>query len=297
MRLVADQMAASAEKARLIDDLRQANAALTASNAELERQYADLLEARRIKDEFLSNISHELRTPLTAVIGYISLMQEGLAGPVNVEQQETLGAVKDSSEQLLSLIGDLLELTALKRGAVDTDLVDLDPRQPMRDAIAEARGRRDHVQLDVSEPAEVPVMHTDRRTVAKAIKALLENAYKFTRDGTVRAAVEVVGNRVVYSVTDTGIGIPLDAQSLIFEEFRQADGTHTRRFGGSGLGLSLARRLARLVKGDISLVSAPGAGSTFRLDVPLRFGQDHRDDSHESVAAHASGNHDAAERR
>jgi signal transduction histidine kinase len=297
MRLVADQMAASAEKARLIDDLRQANAALLASNAELERQYADLLEARRIKDEFLSNISHELRTPLTAVIGYISLMQEGLAGPVSVEQQDTLGAVKDSSEQLLRLIGDLLELTALKRGAIDADLVDVDPREPLHDALADAAGRRDQVRLDVVEPGEVPVMRTDRRTVARAIKALLENAYKFTRDGSVRVSLEIVGNRVVYTVADTGIGIPLDAQSLIFEEFRQADGTHTRRYGGSGLGLSLARRLARLVKGDISLESAPGVGSTFRLDVPLRFGQDERDDNHESIAANTAGNDDAAERR
>jgi signal transduction histidine kinase len=105
--------------------------------------------------------------------------------------------------------------------------------------------------------------------VARAITALIDNAFKFTREGKVTVSLEVVGDRVIYAVEDTGIGIPAEAQKLVFEEFRQVDGTATREFGGSGLGLSLARRLARLVHGDISLVSAPGAGSTFRLDVPL----------------------------
>jgi len=255
MRLVADQMAASAEKARLIESLEQQN--------------ADLIEARRVKDEFLSNISHELRTPLTAVIGYISLMQEGLSGPVSAEQSQTLDAVKDSSEHLLSLIGDLLELTALKRGAAEAEISDVDPRAPMRDAIAAAKGPRNGVSLDVVEPAEVPTMRTDRRTVARALTALVDNAFKFTREGRVKVSVEIVGERVMYAVEDTGIGIALDAQKLVFEEFRQVDGTTTREFGGSGLGLSLARRLARLVHGDISVESSPGAGSTFRLDVPL----------------------------
>jgi signal transduction histidine kinase len=271
MRLVADQMAATAEKSRLIADLRKANAALTLSNEQLERQYAEAVEARRIKDEFLSNISHELRTPLTAVIGYISLMQDGLAGPITSEQQQTLGQVKDASEHLLSLIGDLLELTALRRGALDAVITDVDPRDPLHDAIATAKGRREHVRLEVDEPHIVPTMRSDRRTVAKALRALLENAYKFTRDGHVRVSVQVAGDRVVYLVGDTGIGIPEDAHALIFEEFRQVDGSTTREFGGSGLGLTLARRLAQLLQGDVTLASSSGAGSTFKLELPLQY--------------------------
>lgn len=269
MQLVADQMAASGEKARLIEDLKRANLALSASNAQLERQNADLIEARRVKDEFLANISHELRTPLTAVIGYISLMQEGLAGPINPEQHQTLGSVKDASEQLLGLIGDLLELTALKRGAVAASAESIDPRDPLRAAIAAARPPRDGVRFDLLEPEDVPAMRSDRRTLARALTALVDNACKFTRAGSIRAAVEVVGDRVVYTIEDTGIGIPIEAQSLVFDEFRQVDGTMTREFSGSGLGLALARRLARLLQGDISLTSQPGVGSTFRLDVPL----------------------------
>lgn len=269
MRMVADQMAATAEKARLIDDLQKSNAALAATNAQLERQYADAVEARRIKDEFLANISHELRTPLTAVIGYISLMQEGVAGPLTNAQLETLDQVKESSERLLVLIGDLLDLTALTRGALSVAFVELDPRDPMRDAVAAARGKRDHVALEVEEPHIAPMMRSDRRTIAKALKALVENAFKFTKDGKIRVVVQVTVDRVVYTVTDTGIGIPDDAREVVFEEFRQLDGTRTREFSGAGLGLALARRLARLVRGEVTLVASSSAGSTFSLEVPL----------------------------
>jgi signal transduction histidine kinase len=269
MRIVADQMAASAEKARLFADLERANQALSASNDRLERQNADLIEARRVKDEFLANISHELRTPLTAVIGYISLMQEGLAGPVSAEQEQTLGAVKESSEQLLSLIGDLLDLTALKRGLVAAQAEPFDPRDPLRDAVAAARRRREGTRFELIEPSDVPPMRSDRRTVARALTALLDNAFKFTRTGRVSASVAVDGGRVVYTIADTGIGIPVEAQEMVFDEFRQVDGKPTREFSGAGLGLALARRLARLAQGDISLTSEPGVGSTFRLEVPL----------------------------
>jgi signal transduction histidine kinase len=271
MRMVADQMAATAEKARLIDDLQHANAAMREANEALAQQYAEALEARRVKDEFLANISHELRTPLTAVMGYIALMHEGLAGPINDEQRHTLEQVKGASEELLSLIGDLLELTALKRGSIAAMVTEIDPRQPLHDAVATAKGRREQVVFEISEPDIVPSMRSDRLTIAKALKALLNNAFKFTHKGRVRLAVEVTEEQVVYSVEDTGIGIPADEHEAIFDEFRQLDGTLTREYGGPGLGLALARRLARLVHGDITLTSDLGAGSTFRLAVPLRY--------------------------
>jgi signal transduction histidine kinase len=270
MRMVADQMAATAEKARMIEELRKANAALTVSNAKLERQYAEVVEARRVKDEFLSNISHELRTPLTSMIGYIAIMQEGLAGPMTDEQLKTLEQVKDSSEQLLTLINDLLDLTALKRGSAESIIADVDPRDPLRDALAAAKGKRDTVALEIDEPHILPLMKTDRRTIAKALKALIENAFKFTRQGKVRVTVDVTAEHVVYSIEDTGVGIPDDARHYVFDEFRQVDGGSTRQFGGSGLGLSLARRLARSVHGDVTLTSSSEAGSTFKLDVPVQ---------------------------
>lgn len=269
LRMVADQMAATAEKARLIEDLRRANAHLAETNTELERQYGALLEARRVKDEFLANISHELRTPLTAVMGYIALMEEGLAGPITAEQQATLSQVKGASDQLLGLIDDLLELTTLKRGGLAVECTAFDPRDALREAIAMARGRGEGVELRVEEPAAPPSMRSDRKKVVKLLVTLLGNAYKFTSSGEVRVRLTTDGRRALFSVEDTGIGIPAEAQELVFEEFRQVDGSMTRRHGGSGLGLSLARRLARLLGGDISLTSEPGRGSTFRVALPL----------------------------
>lgn len=273
MRTVADQMAATAEKARLIERLRRANSALTDTNVALEQQIADATEARRLKDEFLANISHELRTPLTAVMGYIALMQEGLAGPITSEQQRTLEQVTDVSEHLLALIGDLLELTAMKRGSVMAMVTEFDPREPLREALETTKARREptDVALEVVMPEIVPGMTSDRRAVAKALCVLIDNAFKFTRTGTVRVRLEIDGERVEYSVEDTGIGISSDAHRLVFEEFRQVDGTATREFNGSGLGLAFGRRLARMVQGDITLASTPGVGSTFQLVMPLHY--------------------------
>jgi len=269
MRTVADQMAATAEKARLIQELRRANAGLTASNTKLERQYAEIVEARRVKDEFLTNVTHELRTPLTTVMGYISLLQEGLGGPVTPEQQAALRDVKQASEHVVGLIDDLLDLTALKRGGVESTLADVDPRDPLRDALATAKGKCDLVALEIDEPHIVPLAKTDRRAVGKALKALIENAFKVTRQGIVRVSVDVIAERVVYTIEDKGVGISLERQDVVPTEFRQADDGFSREFGGSGLSLSLARRFAQLVQGDVTLASSSAAGSTFELSVPL----------------------------
>jgi signal transduction histidine kinase len=224
-----------------------------------------------VKDEFLANISHELRTPLTAVMGYLALMEEGLAGPVTPEQRKTLAQVKTASQHLLDLIADLLELTTLKRGGIEATTSAFDVRDPLHDAISATRGRPESVALRVSEPETTTLMVSDRRKIVKLLGALLSNAYKFTPQGEIRLSVAVRNDHVVYRVEDTGIGIADEMQQLVFEEFRQADGSSTRRYGGSGLGLALARRLARLLGGEIYLDSAPGAGSTFRVELPLEY--------------------------
>ena len=269
LRVVADQMAATAEKARLIEDLQRTNTALQATNAELEKQYVAVLEARRLQDEFLSNVSHELRTPLTAVLGYLSLMEEGLAGPVTDEQQHTLAQVKGSSEKLLELIGDLLELTSLKRGELAINVTDFDPRQPLQDALKSTPGKRDAVKLVVEHAPVLPVMTSDKRKVTRLVAALLANSFKFTEQGEVRVVIEARDGLMIYQITDTGCGISDDAQRFVFEEFRQEDGSATRKYGGSGLGLAIARRLAQVLGGEITLSSRQGKGSRFTAELPL----------------------------
>lgn len=272
-RLVADQLAATAEKAQLIEELRRANAALLDTNAELERQYAAVLDARRVKDEFLTNITHELRTPLTAVMGYVSLLQERIPGPLTPEQEGNLQQVRQASERLLELIDNLLELTTLKRGGLELEIAEFDPRAPLRAAVAAVPRRPSEISLEVTEPVTLlPPMLSDRRKIEKILISLLHNAYKFTARGEVHCSLEVANGRAIYRVQDTGIGIPEDAQAMVFDEFRQVDGSATRRYGGSGLGLALSRRLAHLLGGDITLESTPGSGSLFTLELPLDSG-------------------------
>jgi signal transduction histidine kinase len=270
LRIVADQMAATAEKAALIEELRRANAALVESNAELERQYAAVVEARRVKEEFLANISHELRTPLTAVMGYIQIMQDGISGPLTSEQRQDLSQVWNASDRLLGLIDNLLELTTLKRGNLDVTITEFDARAPLEAAVAGTPGKPDSMSVVVDLPAgHLPAVRSDRKKIEKILISLLSNAYKFTERGEVRLSVEVRGPHVAWSVRDTGIGIPPEALSVVFDEFRQADGSFTRRYGGSGLGLALARRMAQLLGGDIEVSSVVGEGSTFTVELPL----------------------------
>ena len=275
LRIVADQMAATAEKARLIDNLRRANAALVESNAELERQVQAAVEARRLKDEFLANMSHELRTPLTAVLGYTYLLQEGMSGPLTPDQKQTLNQVTTSSERLLILIEDLLELTTLRRGELQVTVESFDPRDALREAAGAAHGPPPSVALRLEMPEHaMPAMRSDRRKVVKILASLFSNAYKFTSQGEVRATVETHDDLVRFTIQDTGIGIPEEAQAIVFEEFRQVDGSRRRAHGGSGLGLTLSRQLARLLGGDIELRSESGHGSSFAVELPLEYHPD-----------------------
>ena len=272
LRIVADQMAATAEKAGLLDEMRRTNAALVEANAELERQYVAVVEARRVKDEFLANVSYELRTPLAAVMGYLSILSEQISGPLTAEQSEELAQARSASDRLLELIDALLEFTALRRGTLEVMVEDFDPRVPLREAMRTAKGLPVGVQLVAEEPVlALPPMRSDRRKITRILVSLLSNAFKFTAKGEVRASVNVANGRAVYSVQDTGIGVEPEAQLLVFDEFRQVDGTATRRYGGSGLGLALSRGVARLLGGDIELVSAPGQGSTFAVNIPLEY--------------------------
>ena len=276
LRLVADQLAATAERAHLIDDLRRANEQLREQNVELEAKYREAEEAKRLKNEFLANISHELRTPLTAILGYAYLLREGIGGTLATEQSTAVEKIESAGTSLMGLINDLLDLTHLTLGrtAVEPELCD---------AVALARAAHGAlsppsgpVEVASHAPAERVPIHTDPVLVVRILQNLLSNAYKFTPRGRVdfRVRVEKPEGRngasptVVWEVQDTGIGIDERDQRAIFDEFRQVDGSATRRFNGAGLGLALSQGLAHRLGGEITVVSALGEGSTFALRLP-----------------------------
>lgn len=278
LRLVADQLAATAEKAHLIDDLERANEQLREQNFILEARWREANEAKRVKNEFLANISHELRTPLTAILGYAYLLREGLSGQLQREQLDALGKIESAGNVLMSLIDDLLELTHLKLGrtAVQTEVCDA--AALARAALASVRPPADGVVLRMESETETIPVRTDPVLVLRILQNLLSNAVKFTSRGEIVVRVEVEepadplpgspDRCVLWRVADTGIGIAPADQATIFDEFRQADGSATRRFGGAGLGLALSQGLANRLGGEIRLRSVPGEGSVFTLAVP-----------------------------
>lgn len=269
LRAVAEQMAAAAEKAAMIAELQRTNARLREANAALEQRNAALVEARRVRSEFLTTISHELRTPLTAVLGYVGLLAEGVSGPVTEEQARELGRVRQASERLLALIDDLLELAALSGGSAGAAREAFDPRDPLRMAVSSLPVPAG-TALRVHAPAgELAPMLGDQRRTTRILLALLDNAVKFAGAGAVDVRLAVEDGYAVWEVADGGPGVPPALQEAIFDEFRQADGSITRRHGGAGLGLAIARRLARHLGGDVTVASTSGAGATFSLRLPV----------------------------
>jgi signal transduction histidine kinase len=216
-------------------------------------------------------MSHELRTPLNSIIGFTSLLRRGLAGPVNEEQVKQLGIVQSSASHLLGLINDLLDVSRVEAGRADLlrqpfDFVEVVGEvvrslQPM----AGHRGLR--VIVEVAQPA-IPMLG-DRQRSFQILLNLVTNALKFTDRGTVRIAAVSSENTLRVEVADTGIGIEAEHLGMLFEAFRQIDGSAKRVYEGTGLGLYLCRKLLTLMGGEIHVESEYGKGSRFLYSMPL----------------------------
>lgn len=268
LRIVADQMAATAEKASLIDELRRANVALREANEELEGQVREVLDARRVQDEFLASVSQELRSPLTAIIEYLATLKRDLAEPLTEQQGAELSNIQEGSEGLLSLVDDLLDLTNANRGVRGLRGQEFDPRDVVRDVAAAAPGHAAGVQFTVHRPEGLLAqMKSDRARVTKILTALLGHAFRTTSSGEVSMGVEVRGLHAVFRVQDTGSGIAVD-EPLTYSGERGKPGT------GPQLALALSRRLARLLGGDIFIDAIPGAGTTYTVELPLELDRD-----------------------
>ena len=228
--------------------------------------------ASQAKSRFLASMSHELRTPLNAVIGYSELILEELedgAPPEN--SSEDLRSIRDAGRHLLSLINNVLDLSRIEAGQMSSHIEELHPAELTRAVSTTAKplieGNNNRFKLDI--PDDLPVMHSDSGKLRQCLINLLGNAAKFTKDGEVRLSVRQDEDVIIWEVADTGIGMSDEEQERIFDTFVQADDSVNRRFGGSGLGLSLTQQLIRLLGGRIQIASTPNAGSTFTLICPL----------------------------
>ncbi|MBN1236942.1 MAG: response regulator [Gammaproteobacteria bacterium] len=243
---------------------------------ETKTREMELLEARRVaeaadraKGEFLANMSHEIRTPMSAILGYTEILSGQLENPDNLQHLDT---IRSNGMYLLEIIDDILDLSRIEAGKLEVDRERVRPESLVWEvqSLMKLRAGEKGLGLDVEFAGRLPeTIETDATRVRQILINLVENAIKFTEQGGVRIRVQLIESRSLlrFDVIDTGIGISDDTLSRLFKPFTQADTTVTRRFGGSGLGLSICRALAKLLGGDVSVETRIGEGSTFTLTI------------------------------
>jgi signal transduction histidine kinase len=261
------------------------NSQLSASNKELERARALAEYANRMKSQFVANMSHELRTPLNAIIGFSYILKQELKGPLCAEQHDYMSRIYDSGNYLLKLLNDVLDDAKLEAGRIDLQCEPAQLEPVVLDALmtASSLALGKSIELRQEFAVDLPLVYIDRMRVAQVLLNLLSNAVKFTDRGmiTLRAYPTQEAQRptpgdiwadaafVMVEIEDTGIGIAKEHQTLIFEEFRQADESLSRRYGGTGLGLPISKRLVELHGGELRVSSMLGHGSTFQFTLPI----------------------------
>jgi signal transduction histidine kinase len=253
--------------------IQAATADIAQQNELLRRQAIELEQASELKTQFLAHMSHEFRTPLNAMLGYTSMLLQGVAGPVGQPVKRQLNRIDSNGRHLLSIINEILDISRIEAGRMPMQL----SMVSLADLIAEVRAElepmiiRSKLAVTTSLGEGLRPVRTDRRKLKQIILNLLGNALKFTREGgvTISACRLRSEPAVAISVSDTGIGIAPGDQEKIFEDFRQLDNSPTRAYGGTGLGLSICRRLAQMLNGRLTVQSQPLKGSNFTLTLPV----------------------------
>ncbi len=238
--------------------------------AEKARQSAE--EASRTKSAFLANMSHELRTPLNAIIGYSEMLIEEALEQGQEAMEPDLRKIQTSGKHLLALINDILDLSKIEAGKMTLYFEEFNVPQMIGEIAATIQPLmvKNGNRLEIDCPAEIGVMFSDVTKVRQILFNLLSNASKFTKDGKVRLKCARDAKMVHFSVQDTGVGMPPEAQKKLFKEFSQADDSTTRKYGGTGLGLAISKRFCEMLGGSIRVESQSGVGTTFFVDLPVK---------------------------
>jgi len=253
----ANQAVIAIENVRLFQEIQEKN---------------ELLEAAsRHKSQFLANVSHELRTPLNSIIGFTRLVLRKTEGQIEKLQKDNLQKVLVSSEHLLSLINELLDLAKIESGRMEVyaETFKLDDIVRMATSTVEPMLKNGRVRLVTEIAPDIPPLKTDRDKLKQAVLNLLSNSAKFTEKGEIKVSAWQDNGNVTLTVSDTGIGMKKEALDFIFDEFRQADMSSTRKYGGTGLGLAIVKKFINLMGGEISVESEVGKGSKFTITIPV----------------------------
>lgn len=270
------------ETAALREELDETNQGVLALYAELDTQADQLRQASDLKSRFLSYMSHEFRTPLGSILSINSLLADELDGPLSPEQHKQVAFVSTAARELSDMVDDLLDLAKIEAGRITIspawfDMFDLFSAlrgmfRPIVDATA--------VDLIFEEPAGLPRLFTDDKKLGQILRNFISNSLKFTTRGEVRVSAQLEGeDKVRFAVSDTGIGIAPELHGALFEDFSQVDSPLQKRLRGTGLGLSLCKRFAALLGGEVGVLSTPGIGSTFFVIIPLAIALENVDET------------------
>lgn len=257
--------------AELMNSNREMEQRIVERTAELAAAMDKAQEADRLKSAFLATMSHELRTPLNSIIGFTGILKQELAGPLNNEQKKQLTMVMNSSRHLLLLINDVLDISKIEAGQLDLLYTEFELKDLVANSVrsitpaAEKKG----LEIKVFLSSQVDHVYGDRLRLEQVLLNLLSNAVKFTDRGYIEIDCRPEGKYCSISVRDTGIGIAEESLKSLFRPFSQLDTGLTRKYEGSGLGLSICKKLIEMMSGSISVDSEPGKGSTFKVLFPI----------------------------
>ena len=275
LQALSDARERQEELARVNQELEDTNRGVVALYAELDERAGHLRRADEIKTRFLSEMSHEFRTPLSSILALAGLLLERADGDLTGEQEKQVGFIRKSAEGLLELVNDLLDLAKIEAGKIEVRPIEF----TVLGLFSAVRGMLrpllvgQTVSLVFEDAKEIPSLYGDENKVSQILRNFISNALKFTERGEIRVAAQLnqAAQTITFAVTDTGIGIALEDQAKIFEEFTQVESPIQRKVKGTGLGLPLCRKLASLLGGQIELLSEVGVGSTFSLTMPLNY--------------------------